>query len=101
MITRDSWVWGKMAWSTPDFTALIEKSSAIEAGHLILYNTNSWQCYGQYYNGIWSSSMPNLLRILSYENTKAQVKQTLKETEVCYIDLMLIHTPYDSRSFTD
>ena len=36
-------------------------------------------------------------RSLSYENTKAQVEKTLKETGFDYIDLMLIHAPYGGR----
>ncbi|KUJ22980.1 aldo-keto reductase-like protein [Mollisia scopiformis] len=37
-------------------------------------------------------------RSLSYENTKAQVEKTLKETGLDYIDLMLIHAPYGGRN---
>lgn len=33
-------------------------------------------------------------RSLSYENTKAQVEKTLKESGLEYVDLMLIHAPY-------
>jgi len=33
-------------------------------------------------------------RTLNYSNTKAQVEKTLKETELKYIDLMLLHAPY-------
>ncbi|PSS22243.1 hypothetical protein M430DRAFT_118551, partial [Amorphotheca resinae ATCC 22711] len=36
-------------------------------------------------------------RTLSYENTKAQVETTLKETGLDYVDLMLIHAPYGGR----
>jgi len=36
-------------------------------------------------------------RTLNYENTKAQVEKTLKETSLTYIDLMLIHAPYGGR----
>jgi len=36
-------------------------------------------------------------RTLNYENTKAQVEKTLKETGLTYIDLMLIHAPYGGR----
>ncbi|RDL37180.1 putative aldo-keto reductase protein [Venustampulla echinocandica] len=36
-------------------------------------------------------------RNLSYENSKAQVEDTLKETNLGYIDLMLIHAPYGGR----
>jgi diketogulonate reductase-like aldo/keto reductase len=38
-----------------------------------------------------------LPRSLSYENTKAQVDRTLKESSLKYIDLMLIHAPYGGR----
>jgi diketogulonate reductase-like aldo/keto reductase len=34
---------------------------------------------------------------LSYENTKAQVERSLKESDVGYIDLILIHAPYGGR----
>lgn len=37
-------------------------------------------------------------RGLSYENTKAQIDKTLKETGLSYIDLMLIHAPYGGRA---
>ncbi len=40
----------------------------------------------------FTSKIPS--RGLSYDNTKAQVEKTLKETELAYIDLMLIHAPY-------
>ncbi|KAM3082330.1 hypothetical protein ACMFMF_001995 [Clarireedia jacksonii] len=33
-------------------------------------------------------------RNLSYENTKSQVKKTLQETGLDYVDLILIHAPY-------
>jgi diketogulonate reductase-like aldo/keto reductase len=36
-------------------------------------------------------------RTLSYENTKAQIETSLKETGLDYIDLMLIHAPYGGR----
>jgi diketogulonate reductase-like aldo/keto reductase len=31
---------------------------------------------------------------LSYASAKAQVEETLRVTELCYIDLMLLHAPY-------
>lgn len=34
---------------------------------------------------------------MSYASTKAQVEKTLKETELSYIDLMLLHAPYGGR----
>lgn len=36
-------------------------------------------------------------RGLGYENTKSQVEQSLKESGLDYIDLMLIHAPYGGR----
>lgn len=37
-------------------------------------------------------------RALGYENTKAQVDQTLKVTGLDYVDLLLIHAPYGGRA---
>jgi diketogulonate reductase-like aldo/keto reductase len=37
-------------------------------------------------------------RSLSYENTKAHVEKTLKESGLEYVDLMLIHAPYGGRA---
>lgn len=34
---------------------------------------------------------------MGYENSKAQIEDTLKETNLGYIDLMLIHAPYGGR----
>lgn len=43
----------------------------------------------------FTSKIPT--RKLNYERTKAQVEDTLKETDLGYIDLMLIHAPYGGR----
>lgn len=43
----------------------------------------------------FTSKIPS--KNLNYENTKAQVEKTLKETSLSYIDLMLIHAPYGGR----
>lgn len=43
----------------------------------------------------FTSKVPS--RTMNYENTKAQVEKTLKETGLTYIDLMLLHAPYGGR----
>jgi diketogulonate reductase-like aldo/keto reductase len=43
----------------------------------------------------FTSKIPS--RRLSYEKTKGQVEDTLRETGLDYIDLMLIHAPYGGR----